>query len=179
MKCARISCVCGAALILLLGSNTLQASPPFPSLGDDIFENARHGNPPTLGDDLWSDPVPQTSGEPGFGDGDEPGFGSGGAGKTGGGDPPPPDVAEDQPCQSDVTGDGRIGLEDLLEVLVRWGPCLPVRVGNGGPGDQGGGLIEKGDCASDLDKNGETGLEDLLLVLIDYGKICHGPGDTK
>ena len=54
-------------------------------------------------------------------------------------------------CSSDLTGDGQVGFEDVVQLLNDWGPC-------------GGGA-----CDSDLDGNGDVGFTDLLLVLNDYG----------
>ena len=81
----------------------------------------------------------------------DPGVAGGGGGFTvaggfwtGGG-------ATQSPCPSDLTGDGEVGFQDVVQILNDWGPC-------------GGG-----DCDSDLDNNGVVGFTDLLLVLNDYG----------
>ena len=50
----------------------------------------------------------------------------------------------------DIDADGAVDLEDLLELLVHWGPCPPP-------------------CPADVDGDGTVGIQDLLLLLIHWG----------
>ncbi len=54
------------------------------------------------------------------------------------------------PCPADLTGDGSVGITDLLIVLALWGPCLP-------------------DCFGDFDGDGTVGILDLLTLLANWG----------
>ena len=51
----------------------------------------------------------------------------------------------------DVTGDGFVGFDDLVQVLADFGPCPPM-----------------GDCPADLDGDGVVGFPDLLGVLSNW-----------
>jgi hypothetical protein len=51
-------------------------------------------------------------------------------------------------CPADVTGDGAIDVEDLVEVVLNWGPC---------------------DCAADVTGNGVVDVEDLVEVILNWG----------
>ena len=53
-------------------------------------------------------------------------------------------------CGADVTGDGVVGVEDLVEVVLAWGPC-------GVP------------CAADVDGDGVVGVNDLVEVILGWG----------
>ncbi len=55
-------------------------------------------------------------------------------------------------CPPDITGDGTVGVEDLLFLLGAWGPCPP-----------------KGDCPADFDGSGDVGVKDLLFLLGAWG----------
>jgi hypothetical protein len=70
---------------------------------------------------------------------------------TGLGDPPIVDMGafEFQPCVADLDGSGDVGFNDLLTILVAWGPC---------PG-----------CPADLNGDDTVGFEDLLIVLTAWG----------
>ena len=57
-----------------------------------------------------------------------------------------------RPCSGDVTGDGDVGLADLLEVIGNWGS----------DGSEGGDV--NGDAAVDL--------ADLLQVISNWGSTC-------
>jgi hypothetical protein len=35
----------------------------------------------------------------------------------------PPPIAKPEPCQSDLDGDGNVGIVDFLKLLGQWGPC--------------------------------------------------------
>ena len=59
-----------------------------------------------------------------------------------------PDLGE---CPSDITGSGRVDVQDLLRVLEAWGDCP----------DQ--------NCPEDINQNGEVDLLDLLNVLAQWG----------
>ncbi|MCH2133550.1 MAG: hypothetical protein MK116_07355 [Phycisphaerales bacterium] len=55
------------------------------------------------------------------------------------------------PCAEDVSGDGVIGIDDLLLVIECWNkPC------------------------ADVDGDGTTGIDDLLLVIERWGEVCSG-----
>ncbi len=53
-------------------------------------------------------------------------------------------------CAADLSGDGSVGVPDLLALLGEWGNC---------PG-----------CDSDLDGDGSVGVPDLLALLADWGE---------
>ncbi len=57
-----------------------------------------------------------------------------------------------QPCDEDVTGDVRVGVDDVLAVVNVWGPCE--------------------DCPEDIDASGDVGADDLLAVIGAWG-WCH------
>jgi len=59
---------------------------------------------------------------------------------------------EDEPCPSDVNGDGVVDVTDLLEIVGTWGPC---------------GL----QCPSDVNGDGVVGVNDLLEVVGTWG-VC-------
>ncbi len=56
---------------------------------------------------------------------------------------------EPDPCPADLTGDGAVGVPDLLALLGAWGPC--------------------GDCDADLTGDGSVGVPDLLDLLGAWG----------
>jgi hypothetical protein len=51
-------------------------------------------------------------------------------------------------CPADVTGDGSIDVEDLVEVVLNWGPC---------------------DCPADVTGDGVVDVEDLVEVILGWG----------
>ena len=51
---------------------------------------------------------------------------------------------------NNVSGDGVVGIADLLAVIAAWGPCLPP-------------------CPADIDANGVVNIADLLLVVANWG----------
>ena len=53
------------------------------------------------------------------------------------------------PCLSDLDGDGMISIIDLLDLLAAWGPC---------PG-----------CPADINGDGQVNIADLLLMLAAWG----------
>jgi hypothetical protein len=53
------------------------------------------------------------------------------------------------PVPADVTADGTVGIDDLLAVILAWGPCHGV-------------------CAADVDADGEVGVDDLLDVIFGW-----------
>lgn len=76
---------------------------------------------------------------------------------TGSGAPPLVDMGayEFQPiavCPADLTGDGSVGVPDLLALLAAWGACP-----QGAP------------CAADLTGDGAVGVSDLLMLLAQWG----------
>lgn len=61
-----------------------------------------------------------------------------------------PDECE-EPLPGDATGDGLVNVQDLLAVIIAWGPCPEPPI--------------PGNCPADLDGNGQVGVADLLLVI--------------
>ncbi len=53
-------------------------------------------------------------------------------------------------CPADITGDGTVGVEDLLALLAAWGGCPRP-------------------CPADLDGDGTVGVPDLLALLANWG----------
>ena len=53
-------------------------------------------------------------------------------------------------CAGDVTGDETVDVQDLVEVLLSWGPCPP-------------------ECPADLDGSGTVDVVDLVEVLLRWG----------
>ena len=70
--------------------------------------------------------------------------------------PPTPNAPNagpgDQPCPADLTGDGAVGVGDVLLVLGEFG-CQT-------------------NCSADLDDNGTVGVNDVLAVLSAFGEVC-------
>ncbi|MHC5027479.1 MAG: hypothetical protein ACYTGR_12060, partial [Planctomycetota bacterium] len=58
-------------------------------------------------------------------------------------------------CPADITGDGTVGLGDLLDLLAAWGSCSH--------------------CPEDINGDGEVDFQDLIVVLSDWGP-CPQPG---
>jgi hypothetical protein len=56
-------------------------------------------------------------------------------------------------CIGDLDGNGAVDVEDLLDVILLWGPC----VGFPFP------------CGADLNGDGEVGVDDLLFVILGWG----------
>ncbi len=54
----------------------------------------------------------------------------------------------DPPVLGDLTGDGIVGIDDLLVVISLWGPC--------------------DGCDADFDNNGDVGIDDLLVVIANW-----------
>jgi predicted outer membrane repeat protein len=54
-------------------------------------------------------------------------------------------------CEADITGDGMVGVDDLLELIANFGPCSG--------------------CAADVDGDGVVGVDDVLIVLSAWG-VC-------
>jgi hypothetical protein len=50
----------------------------------------------------------------------------------------------------DVNGDGDVDADDLVEVILAWGPCPPPP------------------CPADLDDNGVVDADDLVLVILNW-----------
>jgi hypothetical protein len=50
---------------------------------------------------------------------------------------------------ADVTRDGFVDVDDLVEVIVSWGPCAG--------------------CQADIDGNGVVGVQDLVRVIVHWG----------
>lgn len=66
-----------------------------------------------------------------------------------------PDECESLPClRADIDCSGEVDLQDLLRLLIRWGPCEA--------------------CREDIDGNGVVGFSDLLILLGAWGS-CNGP----
>ena len=56
-------------------------------------------------------------------------------------------------CFGDITGDGEVNVNEILSILMSWGPCP----------DQGQA------CPSDVDQSGDVDVEDLLAVAASWG----------
>jgi predicted outer membrane repeat protein len=56
---------------------------------------------------------------------------------------------ECQTCAADITGDGFVGVDDILDLIGAFGPCE--------------------DCAADVDGDGVVGVDDILIVLSAWG----------
>jgi choice-of-anchor B domain-containing protein len=55
------------------------------------------------------------------------------------------------PAAPDVNGDGAVDAQDLIAVLLAWGPCQP------------------GPCPSDVDADGAVGVADLVALILAWG----------
>lgn len=63
-----------------------------------------------------------------------------------------PDECEDEvECPSDVTGDGTVNVEDLVEVILQWGPCGTA-------------------CSADINGDDIVNVEDLVEVILAWGE---------
>jgi len=56
------------------------------------------------------------------------------------------------PCRADIDGNGSVAVNDLLAVILVWGPCTPGQM-----------------CNSDLDLDGQVAVNDLLAVITAWG----------
>jgi hypothetical protein len=56
------------------------------------------------------------------------------------------------PCPADISGDGQVGISDLLTLLGDWGACP-----------------NKGTCLADLNDDEIVGIGDLLILLGAWG----------
>ena len=56
------------------------------------------------------------------------------------------------PCDADVDGDGVVDVDDLVAVILAWGPC---------------GVPEG--CAEDIDQSGFVDVDDLVAVILGWG----------
>ena len=54
-------------------------------------------------------------------------------------------------CQGDTNGDLLVNVDDLLNVLIAWGPCT--------------------NCPEDIDMNGTVNIDDLLIIIAAWG-VC-------
>lgn len=63
-----------------------------------------------------------------------------------------PDECESPGIPGDIDGDGSVGANDLLILLVSWGPCADCD-----------------DCVADIDSNCSVGASDLLILLANWG----------
>ena len=54
-----------------------------------------------------------------------------------------------QDCVADITGDGTVGVDDMLDLISNFGPC--------------------GGCAADVNGDGIVGVDDILIVLSAWG----------
>jgi hypothetical protein len=60
-------------------------------------------------------------------------------------------IVPDPGCPGDVDGGGEVGVDDLVAVILDWGPCPP------------------GPCPADLDDDGTVGVTDLTIVILNWG----------
>ena len=58
-------------------------------------------------------------------------------------------IVEFQPCP-DVTGDGDVDVQDLIEVIISWGTC-------------------DGPCPADVTGDGVVDVQDLVAVVLAWG----------
>jgi peptide-methionine (R)-S-oxide reductase len=70
-------------------------------------------------------------------------------------------------CPSDVTGDGEVGVDDLLTLLAAFGAVAPA-----GSSDDEWVLWHAALLAADINADGAVGVDDLLALLSDYGRSC-------
>ncbi|MHC5001583.1 MAG: di-heme oxidoredictase family protein [Planctomycetota bacterium] len=56
-------------------------------------------------------------------------------------------------CLADVDGSGAVDVDDLVEVILAWGPC-------------------GGDCPADIDASGAVDVDDLIAVILGWGGDC-------
>ena len=61
-------------------------------------------------------------------------------------------IGEQPPLSGDVNGDGTVDVQDLVLVIVNWGPCPDL-----------------GPCTGDLDGNGAVDVTDLVEVIVNWG----------
>ena len=62
-------------------------------------------------------------------------------------------VDVENPCPSDIDGNGTVGVDDLLSLISSWGPCSG--------------------CDADIDGSGTVGVDDLLALISAWGP-CAG-----
>jgi hypothetical protein len=61
-------------------------------------------------------------------------------------------VFDEQPCVGDIDDSGDVGVDDLIAVVMAWGPCPPFVA-----------------CPADVDGNFEVDVDDLLAVITNWG----------
>ena len=59
----------------------------------------------------------------------------------------------EESCPADLTGDGEVGVDDLVAVITAWGPCNP-------PGPF---------CLEDITNDDLVGVDDLVEVIVAWG----------
>ncbi|MHC5028372.1 MAG: hypothetical protein ACYTGR_16600 [Planctomycetota bacterium] len=59
------------------------------------------------------------------------------------------DCPQPPACDEDVTGDGLVDVQDMVEVILQWGPC--------------------GDCSADVNDDGLVDVQDLVAVVLAWG----------
>jgi hypothetical protein len=62
-------------------------------------------------------------------------------------------LTPEPPSPGDVDGDGDVDVDDLVDLLIQWGPCP------GGPDP----------CTGDIDGNGAVDVDDLVALLLNWG----------
>jgi DNA-binding beta-propeller fold protein YncE len=62
-------------------------------------------------------------------------------------------IVDDDPVVGDVDGSGAVDIDDLVMVILTWGPCAsPPQP-----------------CAADLDHSGAVNVDDLVMVIVNWG----------
>ncbi len=59
----------------------------------------------------------------------------------------------DSSVPGDVTGDGAVNVDDLIAVILSWGPCP----------------APPAECPADLDDSGSVDVDDLIIVILNWG----------
>jgi hypothetical protein len=61
------------------------------------------------------------------------------------------DLGPSERITGDASGDGQVNVDDLIRVILAWGPCPPGTT-----------------CSADLDRTGSVDVDDLLVVLVNW-----------
>jgi hypothetical protein len=61
-------------------------------------------------------------------------------------------------CTGDVTGDSAVDVQDMVAVILSWGPCPPSK-------------RRGATCPADIDNDGTVGVGDLIAVILNWG-VC-------
>jgi hypothetical protein len=61
-----------------------------------------------------------------------------------------------EPCVEDIDGSGSVNVDDLVELILAWGPCP----------------VPPAACPADVTGNGSINVDDLIQVLLAWGDSC-------